>query len=176
VVRVFDRGVNASILVIEDNRADFILLQRAVRRAALPADLRHAESAEEGLSLLRTSDANGVPAYRPDLILLDLNLPHMSGHDFLALVKRDEAYCSIPIFILTSSTAEVDIERGYANHANGYIAKPVDFGQYDHIVDALFHSWFGLMQMPSHLFPRQHASAKSGLAFAVSNTRGISQL
>ena len=91
----------------------------------------------------------------PDLILLDLNLPFMHGHDFLTVVKDDPDLKRIPVIVLSSSAADSDIVASYDRHANGYITKPVSTDTYDDIVTKIESYWFSLMQLPPDGEPKQ---------------------
>jgi CheY-like chemotaxis protein len=139
---------NARVLLVEDNRGDALLTCRAFKKAHKSRDITVAETGEKGLSILRREDGYG-DADRPDIILLDLNLPGIGGHDFLAQVKADPALRCIPIIVLSSSSARADVVGSYKRHANGYITKPVTIDAYDGIVAKIEDYWFQLMQLPA---------------------------
>lgn len=145
--KVTDRARNAQVLLVEDNRGDAVLTRRAFRRARVPNEITVAESGEKGLSILRR-EGEFADAPRPDIILLDLNLPHMRGQDFLSAVKTDPDLKRIPIVVLSSSAADSDITGCYERHANGYITKPINSDTYDDIVERIEQYWFALMQLP----------------------------
>jgi two-component system, chemotaxis family, response regulator Rcp1 len=111
------------ILLVEDNPDDVWLIQRAFRDSHPPCIVHVAEDGVEATAFLR-QQGDYVDAPRPDLILLDLNLPKKDGSQVLAEIKADERLKHIPVIILTSSDSEEDIFRSYANHANSYIQKP----------------------------------------------------
>jgi CheY-like chemotaxis protein len=112
---------NFQILVVEDNPADVRLLQEVFNEVSTDITLRVANDGAEGLEMI--SKPNGR-AHLPDLVLLDLNLPKISGHEVLASIKRDPKTCCIPVIVLTSSRAESDIKLAYQSHANAYLRKP----------------------------------------------------
>lgn len=142
------------ILLVEDNPGDVELTQDAFRDAKMANHLHVACNGDEALEFLyqRGTYAN---APRPDLILLDLNMPGKNGKEVLAIVKGDEGLRDIPIIILTSSDAEMDIARSYALHANAYIVKPVSLQQFLHIVEAIEMFWLNIVKLP----PRQKKRA-----------------
>jgi CheY-like chemotaxis protein len=145
--RIADRSRTAQVLLVEDNRGDAVLTKRAFRRANLASDIVVAETGEKGLSILRR-EGEHAEAARPDLILLDLNLPHMHGQDFLQTVKEDPDFKRIPVIVLSSSSADMDVTASYDRHANGYITKPLDAETYEDIVARIEQYWFTLMQLP----------------------------
>ncbi|MDI7775063.1 response regulator [Asticcacaulis sp. EMRT-3] len=147
MTRLNERGRSAQVLLVEDNRGDAVLTRRAFRRARIANDITVAETGEKGLSILRREGEFGESP-RPDIILLDLNLPHMHGRDFLSTVKDDPALRRIPVIVLSSSAADNDINACYSRHANGYITKPISSDTYDNVVSRLEAYWFELMQMP----------------------------
>jgi len=153
-MRLDERCRSAQLLLVEDNRGDALLAKRAFRQAKLPTDVTVVGTAEEGLSILRGEDSHaGAP--RPDIILLDLNLPKMNGHEFLSIVKGDEVLRGIPVIILSSSVADADVSRSYNRLANGYIVKPVAPAVYADVVDKVELYWFSLMQLPPDYAPDQ---------------------
>ena len=157
MTKITERARSAQVLLIEDNRGDAVLTRRAFRRARIANEITVAETGEKGLSILRREgEFAGAP--RPDLILLDLNLPYMHGQDFLTQVKTDPDLKRIPVVVLSSSAAESDIIGSYNRHANGYITKPLTTDTYDDIVERLEQYWFGLVQLPPDQEPGQLAS------------------
>ncbi len=152
MTKVAERPRHARVLLVEDNHGDAVLTRRAFRRATLPNDIVVAETAEQGLSILR-GEGEHAETPRPDIILLDLNLPYMHGQDFLSTVKNDPALRRIPVIVLSSSSADSDVTACYDRHANGYITKPVTTDTYDDIVAKIEAYWFGLMQLPPDQAP-----------------------
>ncbi len=153
-MRLDERCRSAQLLLVEDNRGDALLAKRAFRESQLPTDVTVAATAEEGLRMLRGEDSHaGMP--RPDIILLDLNLPSMNGHEFLSIVKSDAELRGIPVIILSSSSADADVSRSYNRLANGYIVKPVAPAVYADVVNKIGLYWFSFMQMPPDHDPGQ---------------------
>ncbi len=154
MTKVSERVRSARVLLVEDNRGDAVLTRRAFKRASLPSEITVAETGEQGLSILRR-EGEHADAPRPDIILLDLNLPYMHGQEFLSVVKADPSLRRIPVIVLSSSSAESDVSTCYDRHANGYITKPVTTDTYDDIVSKIEQYWFNLMQLPSDMSPGQ---------------------
>ena len=115
---------NFEILIIEDNPGDVRLLEEVFTELCPNVTMRVAKDGAEGLEMLSAEAASGKPGWRPDLVLLDLNLPKVSGHEVLEKVKNDRRTSRIPIIVLTSSRADSDIRRAYDCHANAYLKKP----------------------------------------------------
>jgi len=111
------------VLLIEDNPGDVRLLQEAFRELRADIRLRVAKDGAEGLNIL-FQGPQPKEKWHPDIILLDLNLPKVSGHDVLAQIKSNPETCRIPTIVLTSSRAEADVRRAYESHANAYLRKP----------------------------------------------------
>ena len=154
MTKMTERARSARVLLIEDNHGDAVLTRRAFRRARMPNELTVADTGEKGLSILRR-EGEFASTPRPDLILLDLNLPHMHGSDFLTQVKTDPDLKRIPVVVLSSSAADSDVMGAYDRHANGYITKPITTETYDDIVERIEQYWFGLMQLPPDRTPGQ---------------------
>ncbi len=148
MTKMKDRSRNAKILLIDDNRGDAVLTKLAFTRVGIGVDFQVAETAEIGLSILR-QEGDYAFALRPDIILLDLNLPKMHGHDFLSTVKADPALRRIPIIILSSSSADVDVAVSYDRYANGYITKPYSSEAFKEVAEMIEHYWFELVHSPS---------------------------
>jgi chemotaxis family two-component system response regulator Rcp1 len=135
------------ILLVEDNPADVRLTREALRDAKVVNTLHVVEDGEAAVQFLRRQ-GRYTDAPRPDVILLDLNLPRRSGHEILADVKNDPELRSIPIVVLTTSQAEEDILTAYRLHANCYISKPVDLAQLTKVVRAIDSFWFTVVTLP----------------------------
>jgi len=135
------------ILLVEDSRIDRMLALEALKELRAPHTVHCVEDGEEALDFLRRRGRFGdVP--RPDLILLDLNLPRTSGREVLLEVKGDEDLRLVPVLVLTTSGAEEDAREAYAAHANGFITKPVDLDDYLRVVRAVEAFWFGVVKRP----------------------------
>ncbi len=135
------------ILLVEDSPGDVALTTEALRDARIANDLHVVGDGEAALAFLR-GEGEYAGAPRPDLMLLDLNLPRKDGREVLAEVKWDENLRRIPVVVLTTSTAEVDILRSYDLHANCYISKPVDFGEFLDVVRSIEGFWLSIVRLP----------------------------
>jgi len=135
------------ILLVEDNPGDIRLTQEAIKAARIQHNLNVAEDGVKAMAFLRRV-GEYAKAPRPDLILLDLNLPRKDGREVLAEIKNDVNLKRIPVVILTTSQAEEDIERTYDNHANCYISKPVDLDQFINVVKSIQDFWLTIVKLP----------------------------
>jgi chemotaxis family two-component system response regulator Rcp1 len=135
------------ILLVEDNPADVRLTQEALRESKLANNLHTVGDGVEALRFLRR-DGDHAGAPRPDLVLLDLNLPRMGGREVLEEVKADPDLRRIPVVILTTSEAEQDVVRSYELHANAYVRKPVDFDRFTEVVRLIEDFWFTVVKLP----------------------------
>jgi two-component system, chemotaxis family, response regulator Rcp1 len=135
------------ILLIEDSPGDVRLTQEAFREANSDARLHVASDGVEAMAFLRRIGVHAT-APRPDLILLDLNLPMMDGREVLALIKRDMRLKTIPTVILTTSDAETDIIRSYQLQANAYLTKPVHLNAFDNLVKSINDFWLTSVSLP----------------------------
>jgi CheY-like chemotaxis protein len=136
-----------NILIVEDNPTDVMLMREALDHADLPNTLHVAVNGIEAMEfLLHQGKYATMP--RPELILLDLNMPRMNGHEVLAAIKADASLRAIPIVILTTSSAETDIKLAYGQHANCYITKPVDFEAFAEVVRSIRSFWFSIVTLP----------------------------
>jgi len=136
-----------SILLVEDNPGDVNLVREALAESPLRARLQVARDGAEALALLRR-EAPYAEAARPDLILLDLNLPRKSGHEVLQEIRRDPALRRIPVVVLSSSPAQSDIARSYEIGANCYIVKPFTLDRFLSTVRAIGDFWCGMAELP----------------------------
>ena len=137
-----------NILLVEDNEPDVVLTQEAFKDAKVANTLYVVEDGVEALGFLRRENRYAdVP--RPDLILLDLNLPRKDGRAVLDEIKSDPKLGSIPVVILTTSTDERDVMQAYIHHANCYITKPVDFIQFMTVVKSIEGFWLTVVRLPS---------------------------
>ena len=137
------------ILLIEDNPGDVRLTQEAFREARIPIKISVSMDGEDALAFLkRTSPYEN--AIRPDLILLDLNIPKRDGREVLAEIKADALLRNIPVVVLTTSNAEQDIQKTYNLQVNAYINKPVDFDHFLDIVHKIEEFWLMTAILPSN--------------------------
>jgi two-component system, chemotaxis family, response regulator Rcp1 len=136
------------ILMVEDSPSDVLLTREAIQQANLLNNLHVVEDGVEAMAFLRKEEKY-LSAPRPDLVLLDWNLPRKSGREVLAEIKADENLKRIPVVILTSSKAEVDVHRAYSLHANCYVAKPIGFPNFVDLVSQISHFWFDVVTLPT---------------------------
>jgi CheY-like chemotaxis protein len=136
------------ILLVEDNPGDVRLTVEALSEGSVTNNLHVVDDGVKALNFLRQS-GDFHQAVRPDMVLLDLNLPKMNGQEVLSAIKADPKLRSIPVVILTTSEAEQDVLRTYDLHANCYIKKPVDFEQFIQVIRSLEDFWFSIVRLPS---------------------------
>jgi two-component system, chemotaxis family, response regulator Rcp1 len=135
------------ILMVEDNPGDVRLTVEALKEAKVRNNLHTVEDGVEALAFLRR-EGRYAEVPRPDLVLLDLNLPKMNGREVLAEIKEDLDLRRIPVVILTISQAEQDIVKSYNLHANCYITKPVDLDQFLEVVKSIENFWLTIVKLP----------------------------
>lgn len=136
-----------SILLVEDNPGDVRLTQEALKAGRVLNTLQVAGDGLEALALLRR-EGRHRDAVRPDLVLLDLNLPRLDGTEVLKAIKGDPALAIIPVVVLTSSKAEEDIVKSYNLHANSYITKPVELERFMEVVRSIGDYWLNIVRLP----------------------------
>ncbi|MFZ5877349.1 MAG: response regulator [Nitrospirota bacterium] len=144
----FINGKPATILLVEDNTDDVLLTRQGFKRAKFMVDLHHVENGEECMAFLR-KEGRHAAAPTPDLILLDLNLPVMDGREVLAAMVADARFSHLPVVILTTSSDEQDILKMYKLRCSSYIVKPVDFDQFQRVVQGISDYWFTLVVLPT---------------------------
>jgi len=135
------------ILLVEDNPGDVRLIQEALQDGKLLNRVATVTDGQKALAYLR-KEGSYAQATRPDLILLDLNIPRKDGREVLAEIKADPHLRSIPVVIVTSSQAEEDILRSYNTHANCYVTKPVDLEKFVAVVRAIEEFWVTIVKLP----------------------------
>jgi len=135
------------VLLVEDDPGDVLLTQEAFERNKVGNRLHVVHDGEQAMAFLR-GEGEYAAAPRPDLILLDLNLPRKDGREVLAEIKADAALRVIPVVILTTSEAEEDILRSYHLHANAYVTKPVDFDQFIQVVRQIDDFFVTVVKLP----------------------------
>jgi two-component system response regulator len=141
-------GNSIQILLVEDNPGDVRLTQEALRDSKMHNRLHVVDDGVKAIQFLRQQPPYAqVP--RPDIILLDLNLPRKDGREVLAEIKADDDLRRIPVVVLTTSDDEEDILRTYDLHANCYITKPVDFTRFITIVKSIENFWFSIVKLPN---------------------------
>ena len=141
-----NEGKAVDILLVEDNPGDVRLAQEAVKESKVRNKLFVVNDGVEAMDFLRRQDQY-ADAPRPDLILLDLNLPRKSGREVLAEIKTDETLKRIPVVVLTVSRAEEDIIKSYNQYANCYITKPLDFNQFIEVTKAIEGFWLTIVKL-----------------------------
>jgi len=137
------------ILLVEDNPGDVGLTIEALKEATVLNKLTVVKDGIEALALLRRQGQHAHAA-RPDLILLDLNLPKKDGREVLAEIKADDNLKRIPVIILTTSQNEQDVVKSYNLHANCYITKPLDLDQFIKVVKSIEDFWLGIVVLPKN--------------------------
>jgi two-component system, chemotaxis family, response regulator Rcp1 len=135
------------ILLVEDNPGDVRLTREALKEGKVANHLHVAADGVEALAFLRR-EGRFADAVRPDVILLDLNLPRKDGREVLEEIKRDAGLRTIPVVVLTSSQAEQDVVRAYDLSANCYVTKPVDLDQFISVVRSIDDFWFSIVKLP----------------------------
>src|SRR5262245_56528098 len=141
-------GRAIEILLVEDNPGDVRLTREALDEAKVINNLSVVDNGVDAITFLR-QEGKYAGATRPDLILLDLNLPRKDGREVLSDIKNDSSLKRIPVVILTTSQAEEDIVRSYDLHANCYVTKPVDLDQFIKVVKSIEQFWFSVVMLPS---------------------------
>jgi CheY-like chemotaxis protein len=136
------------VLLVEDDPGDELMTREAFAENKVNNDLHVARDGEQALDFLHRR--NGFEdAPRPDLILLDLNLPKFDGREVLAQIKQNPDLCTIPVVVLTTSRAEEDVLRSYKLHANAYVNKPVDFTRFIDVVRQIDNFFVSVVKLPS---------------------------
>ena len=143
-----ENGKPIEILMVEDNPGDVRLTKEALKDGKVRNSINVVTDGEEALSYLH-KEGKYINSPRPDLILLDLNLPKKDGRDVLKEIKSSETFRRIPVVILTTSKAEEDILKAYDNYANCYITKPVDLDQFINVAKKIEDFWLTIVKLPS---------------------------
>ena len=136
------------ILLVEDSASDTMLIRRSFDRSKLDHSLYCVEDGEKAIAFLKR-DGEYQQVVRPDLIILDLNLPRLDGREVLAQIKQDSILKRIPVVVLTTSSAEQDVVRSYDLHANCYIVKPFDVYDFLQIANFIEQFWLSTVTLPS---------------------------
>ena len=139
-----------SVLLVEDDPGDVLLIREAFSEQKVGNTLAVVSDGVRAMQYVR-GEGEYAGRERPDLVLLDLNLPRKSGAEVLAEIKGDPALATIPVIVLSTSEAEQDVLRSYEAHANAYITKPVDFDRFREIVHKIDDFFIGIVRLP----PRQ---------------------
>lgn len=145
-------GYRPVILLVEDNAADLRLAQEVLKETEIAHELLIARDGEEAMRILRREGVF-ANALRPDLVLLDLNLPRKHGREVLAEIKTDPLLKAIPVLILSTSNAEADVRFCYEAHANCFLTKPVSIDEFGHLAALIRDFWFGVVVLPPQALP-----------------------
>jgi two-component system, chemotaxis family, response regulator Rcp1 len=136
------------ILLIEDNSGDARLITEVLNENKIYSSLHVVNDGVEAMDFLRRN-GRYIDAPKPDLIILDLNLPKKDGREVLAEIKADNEFKSIPVVIMTISQSEEDILKSYNLHANCYVTKPIDLDQFIKVVKSIEDFWFSIVRLPT---------------------------
>ena len=139
---------DADILLVEDNTGDIRLVEETFHDAAISNTLHVVTEGDEALDFV-TQRNEYADAPRPDIVLLDWNLPTTSGEEVLSTMKRDSSLCSIPVIVLTGSEAEQNVTTSYNEQANAFVTKPVDPDAFIEVVRSLEQFWLSVVRLPS---------------------------
>lgn len=137
-----------NILLVEDEPADANLVRLALKENKVHCHLYHVFDGVDALAFLRHEGEQNANTPRPDLILLDINMPRMNGRELLTELKADEKLAAIPVVVLTTSDIDRDINASYKMGAAGYITKPIDIDQFIDAIRQLDNYWFALVKLP----------------------------
>lgn len=139
-----------NILLVEDNEGDILLTKEAFEEARLKNEIQVVRDGQEAIDYLLTG-LNGDSLLLPDIILLDINLPKMNGHEVLAIIKNSNDFKHIPVIILTTSSAEDDVLKSYQNHANCYVSKPVVIEDFMKVIATFEEFWLSIVKLPNKI-------------------------
>lgn len=137
---------NVHILLVEDNEGDILLTVEALEEGRIANKIEVARDGQEAIDKL---EKNLKEQTLPDLILLDINLPKMNGHEVLERLKETEGLKHIPVIILSTSSSEMDILKSYKNHANCFITKPVEIDEFVNAIESIEDFWFSIVKLPT---------------------------
>ncbi|MGZ7095138.1 MAG: response regulator [Methanobacterium sp.] len=151
-MEIHEKTKQVEILLVEDNEGDVGLIEEVFEEAKIRNNLHVTEDGEEAMLFLH-KEGEFSDAPRPDMILLDLNLPKKDGREVLKEIKMDDDLKRIPVVVLTTSKAEKDILKSYDLHANSYITKPVDFDQFIRVIKSIEDFWLDVVKLPSKSEP-----------------------
>ncbi len=142
-----DNVAPIQILLVEDNPGDARLASEALKNGKVSNNLYHVTDGVEAMAFMRR-EGEYASAPRPDLILLDLNLPRKDGREVLSEIKEDPELKLVPVVVMTTSAAERDLIKSYELHANAYVVKPMDLDQFIEVVQAIENFWFTVVKLP----------------------------
>ncbi|MDZ7716401.1 MAG: response regulator [Balneolaceae bacterium] len=136
------------ILLVEDNEGDVVLTTEALEEGKIANSISVVKDGWEAIQYLEQNEGYEAKEL-PDLVLLDINLPKVNGHEVLKHIKTSEKLKQIPVIMLTTSSDEVDIQKSYKNHSNCYITKPVDVDNFMEVISTIEDFWISIVQLPS---------------------------
>lgn len=136
-----------TVLIVDDDDADTLMIEEALQTASVVPHIYRVSDGQEALDFLH-QDGEYLDAPRPDLVLLDLNMPKVSGHEVLAVVKNDPDLKAIPIVVLTTSEAAADIAASYGQHANAFVTKPMDYESFEAVVGVINRFYSEVARLP----------------------------
>ena len=136
------------VLLVEDDPTDVEMTLEALNGSRFPIHVEVMADGRRAIDYLRNGDGQGDDR-RPDLVLLDLKLPQVSGHEVLAFIKGQAHLKPIPVVVFSSSTDELDVQRSYGQHANCYVAKPVELDAFMQAIRSVMEFWFGVAELPT---------------------------
>jgi two-component system, chemotaxis family, response regulator Rcp1 len=134
------------ILLVEDSSDDVLLTRKALRKAKVANEVSVASTGERALDYLRSR--LGTPSEDTDLVLLDLNLPGMDGHEVLREIKGDPKLRELPVIVLTTSAEQRDVAAAYGSHVNAYVTKPLAYGEFSTAIRSIESFWLNVVQLP----------------------------
>jgi two-component system, chemotaxis family, response regulator Rcp1 len=140
-------AVPINILLVEDSASDVRLTQEALEDARIANELHVARDGEQAMAILRR-EGEYAERERPDLVVLDLNLPRKDGREVLREIKGDDRLRRIPVIVLTTSASEGDVVEAYDNQVNCFLTKPIDFEQFIGVVRSMEHFWISVVRLP----------------------------
>ncbi|HXA31262.1 MAG TPA: response regulator [Acidimicrobiales bacterium] len=146
-MNIIDEATPIDVLLVEDDAGDVLITREALQGSKLVHNLHVVDNGERAVEFLRRQ-GDYPDAPRPDLILLDLNLPRLDGREVLARIKADQSLRQIPVVILTTSDAEEDVLRSYDLHANAYVTKPVEFDAFITVVRQIDDFFLSVVRLP----------------------------
>ena len=146
---MYPNATPIELLLVDDDDADIFLAKRAFKKSSVSSRIQTAKNGEEGLALLRR-ETPFEAATRPDIVLLDLNMPRMTGLEFLEIVKIDDDLKSIPVIVMTNSQSDSDMTKSYQRHANAFISKPIELADFMGIIQAIEVFWYQAARLPQY--------------------------
>ncbi len=135
------------ILLVEDNEGDIMLTREAFQEGRIANEIEVVRDGWEAIKYLK-KEGKYIDIITPDIVILDVNLPKLNGHEVLKRIKHDEALKSIPVIMLSTSSSEADINSSYNSYANCYITKPVDVNDFFKVVTSIEHFWLSIVTLP----------------------------